>query len=192
MIPIPLLLQAYRSGFFPMGGEGREIQWYSPDPRGIIPLDAFHVPKRLARVIRGDRFAIRIDAAFDEVIGACGGRVGDSGNWINAEIVETYIELYRLGLAHSVETWQGGRLVGGLYGVSLRGAFFGESMFNHVPDASKIALAALVARLRERGYSLLDVQWLTSHLERFGAVEIARERYLTLLAASMRLECQFV
>jgi len=191
MIPIPLVLQAYQTGFFPMGTDDGEIHWFSPDPRGIVPLDRFHVPKRLARLIRSDRFDLEVNRAFDQVIRACGGRVGDSGNWITADIIDTYNELHRLGFAHSVEVRERGELIGGLYGVSLRGAFFGESMFNHVTDASKVALAWLVERLRARGYGLLDIQWLTPHLERFGAIEIPRVRYLQMLAASMRLDCRF-
>jgi leucyl/phenylalanyl-tRNA--protein transferase len=191
MIPVPLLLQAYRTGFFPMGADDGDIRWFSPDPRGIIPLDRFHLPKRLARVIRSARFEVRLNRSFEEVVRACGGRVGDSGNWINDKIIESYTELHRLGFAHSVEVCERDRLVGGLYGVSLRGAFFGESMFNHVTDASKVGLAALVDRLRERGYGLLDIQWLTPHLKRFGAIEIPRPRYLELLEASMRLDCRF-
>jgi leucyl/phenylalanyl-tRNA--protein transferase len=191
MIPIPLLLQAYRTGFFPMGTEAGDIQWFSPDPRGILPLDAFHVPRRLARLIRSDRFDLQIDRAFDQVIRRCGGRLNDTGNWITPEIIATYEELHRLGFAHSVEVREGIHLVGGLYGVSLRGAFFGESMFNDVTDASKVALVWLVERLRSRGYGLLDIQWLTPHLSRFGAIEIPRPRYLQLLEASLRLDCRF-
>lgn len=174
-----------------MGGENGELRWYSPDPRGIIPLDDFHVPARLARVIRQGRFEIAVNRAFGEVIAACAiGR--RDGNWITDEIVSSYTELHRLGLAHSVETWQEGRLVGGLYGVSWRGAFFGESMFSRVSNASKVALHALVGRLRGRGYRLLDIQWLTEHLQQFGAVEISRRQYMRLLEEALLVECRFV
>jgi leucyl/phenylalanyl-tRNA--protein transferase len=174
-----------------MGSESGEIHWFSPDPRGIVPLDGFHVPKRLARLIRTGRFDLQVNRAFEAVIRACGGRVGDSGNWITQEIVETYCELHRLGFAHSVEVREGERLVGGLYGVALGGAFFGESMFHHVTDGSKVALAWLVEHLQARGYALLDIQWLTPHLERFGAIEVPRSRYLQLLVSALRLDCRF-
>jgi leucyl/phenylalanyl-tRNA--protein transferase len=196
MIAKELLIAAYATGWFPMAVEEGEIRWYSPDPRGIIPLDAFHVPARLARVIRRGTFRIEVDTAFESVIRACAsaprrGEDEEGGTWIDAEILESYTALHRAGFAHSVEAWQEDRLAGGLYGVALRGAFFGESMFHHVSDASKVVLAALVERLRARGFSLLDVQWVTPHLEQFGAIEIPRERYLELLDASLRQECRF-
>ena len=190
MIPPELLLRAYQSGLFPMGVDGGEIGWFSPDPRGIIPLDTFHVPKRLARVLRQARFSTTIDQTFDEVINACA-RTDRDGTWINAEIIETFSELHRLGFAHSVETHFDGRLAGGLYGVALGGVFFGESMFSHVTDASKIALNALVTRLRTNGYRLLDIQWVTTHLEQFGAVEIRRAEYLRRLAQGLAVSCAF-
>jgi leucyl/phenylalanyl-tRNA--protein transferase len=168
-----------------------EIRWYSPDPRGIIPLDTFHVPRRLARAMRGKALEIRVDTAFREVITACSRREDSDGNWIDAEIIESYTNLHVEGYAHSIETWQGDLLIGGLYGVSLGGAFFGESMFHHVADASKAALVALVERLRARGYTLLDTQWVTEHLEQFGAVEIPRRRYLRLLDAALKIETGF-
>ena len=143
MIPAELLVAAYSSGYFPMGDEAGEIRWYSPDPRGILLLERFHVPARLARTMRQGRFSITTDTAFRSVIDACA-RDRDEGGWINAEIVDSYCALNELGLAHSVEAWAGGRLVGGLYGVSLGGAFFGESMFHTVRDASKVALCGLV------------------------------------------------
>jgi leucyl/phenylalanyl-tRNA--protein transferase len=190
VIPISLILEAYRSGFFPMGGDDGEIHWYNPDPRGVLPLDRFHVSKRLLRVVRGGRFEIRVDTVFDAVMAACADRRTD-GTWITHEIFETYRALHRLGYAHSVEAWHDGRLAGGLYGVSLQGAFFGESMFTRVSDASKVALTALVDRLRSRGYRLLDVQWVTPHLARFGAIEVPRLRYLQLLQSAMRADCAF-
>ena len=191
MISSSTLLGAYRAGFFPMSIDG-EIRWFSPAARGIIPLDEFHVSKRLRRVLRQARFEVAVDRAFDRVVSACASRPDPAGTWIDAEIAESYAALHRAGFAHSVETWRDGRLVGGLYGVTLRGAFFGESMFHTVTDASKVALAGLVDRLRARGYALLDIQWLTPHLERLGAVEVPRRRYLELLAGAMREDCRFV
>ena len=191
MIEPHLLLQAYASGWFPMAVDdpaGEDIEWFSPDPRGIIPLERFHVSKRLERVVRQGKFDVAIDRAFADVMQACAGR---DETWINQEILESYRELHRLGFAHSVECWLDGELVGGLYGVSLRGAFFGESMFHRVTDASKVALHALVCRLRERRYGLLDVQWVTPHLVQFGAVEVSRRRYLQMLRYAMTLERRF-
>jgi leucyl/phenylalanyl-tRNA--protein transferase len=189
VISIELVLQAYQQGWFPMGDDKSPgIEWYSPDPRGIIPLDTFHVPARLQRVIRQQRFTIRIDTAFDEVIRCCAAR-GET--WITRDIIDTYAELHRLGFAHSVEAWQGDELAGGLYGVALRGAFFGESMFHRTTDASKVALAALVDRLRSRDYLLLDTQWVTPHLQQFGAMDIPRIRYLRMLARALDRVCTF-
>jgi leucyl/phenylalanyl-tRNA--protein transferase len=194
MLPPSLLLTAYASGWFPMATEG-VIRWYSPDPRGILPLDAVHIPKRLARVARQGRFRIEIDRAFGDVIRACAADdrdPDDPGTWINDEIIESYTALHELGIAHSVEAWLGDQLAGGLYGVAIRGAFFGESMFHRVTDASKVALIALVERLRARGYVLLDTQWVTPHLERFGAIEIPREDYLERLDTALKQDCSFV
>lgn len=178
------LLGAYAQGLFPMA-ERRDdptLYWVSPERRGIIPLDAFHVPRRLARTIRGGRFTITTDTAFAAVMQACAAPAPDRPeSWINAEILRLYGALHAQGHAHSVESWQGGELVGGLYGVSLGAAFFGESMFSRQTDASKVALVSLVNSLRRGGYVLLDTQFLTSHLARFGAIEIARARYLLLL-----------
>ena len=193
MIPSRLLVAAYASGWFPMASEG-EIRWYSPDPRGILPLDAVHIPRRLARVMRAGRFRIEVDRAFGDVMRACAADERDRedpGTWIDDEIIESYTALHEAGIAHSVEAWIDDRLVGGLYGVALRGAFFGESMFHHETDASKVALVALVERLRSRGYRLLDTQWVTPHLEQFGAVEIPREDYLRRLEQSLTLDCTF-
>jgi leucyl/phenylalanyl-tRNA--protein transferase len=186
-----LLVRAYRDGIFPMAVEGGEIAWFSPDPRGVIPLDTFHLPARLARVLRGGRFEIAADRAFEGVMRACAERRGE-GTWISEDIVQAYLALHRLGLAHSIEAWRGGRLVGGLYGVHLGGAFFGESMFHRETDASKVALAGLVDRLMRRGFRLLDVQWLTPHLAQFGAVEIPRKMYLARLKHALEIECPFV
>jgi leucyl/phenylalanyl-tRNA---protein transferase len=194
VIPSDLLLAAYASGWFPMADEEGTISWYSPDPRGILPLDTFHVPQRLQRTLRRSAFHVEVDVAFAEVMRACAGadRHGeDSGTWISAEIVDSYCELHALGYAHSVEVRDAGRLVGGLYGVALGGAFFGESMFHTATDASKVALVALVDRLRARGFTLLDTQWITPHLEQFGAIEIPRPQYLQRLADSLALEVTF-
>ena len=194
MIPPRLLISAYSSGWFPMAVDPGDIRWYSPDPRGVIPLDGFHVPSRLARVIRSGAFQVHLDRAFDAVIRACAEsdrHDDDPGTWIDREIVDSYIELHRLGFAHSVETWQKGNLVGGLYGVALGGAFFGESMFQQSTNASKVALAALVEHLRPRGFRLLDIQWVTPHLEQFGAVEIPRAVYLGQLEDALAVEAKF-
>ena len=164
------------------------------DPRGVIPLGGFHLPSRLARVIRSKKFGVEVDRDFEGVMRACADtdrKDDDPGTWISEEILHSYVELHRLGIAHSVETWQDGRLVGGLYGVALGGAFFGESMFHQVTDASKVALVSLVDRLRARGFLLLDVQWVTPHLERFGAIEISRAKYLKQLAAALTVDAQF-
>jgi leucyl/phenylalanyl-tRNA--protein transferase len=176
-----LLVHAYRQGIFPMAMEDDEIGWFSPDPRGVIPLDRVHIPARLARVIRSGRFEVAIDRDFEGVMRACAADRED-GTWISEEIIESFVELHRLGMAHSIEAWREGKLAGGLYGVHLGGAFFGESMFHHETDASKVALMALVARMRDRGLSLLDIQWVTPHLAQFGAVEIPRQDYLTRLS----------
>jgi leucyl/phenylalanyl-tRNA--protein transferase len=174
-----------------MAVEPGDIRWYSPDPRGIIPLDTFHASKRLSRIVRQKRFEVRVDADFPAVIRACADRQDDEGSWIDDEILESYCALHAAGIAHSVETWQDGALVGGLYGVALGGAFFGESMFHRVTDASKVALIALVERLGGRGYRLLDTQWVTEHLLQFGAVEIPRRRYLRLLAEALKIDTTF-
>lgn len=194
MLPVDLLVSAYASGWFPMGVGNGEIRWFSPDPRGIIPLDTFHVPRRLARVRRAGRFRIEIDTVFADVVRACAHAEragGDAGTWIDDEIFESYCALHDAGFAHSVEVWEGDAIAGGLYGVALGGAFFGESMFHRVTDASKIALVALVERLRVRGFTLLDTQWTTEHLEQFGAVEIPRVRYLQVLSSALALDRRF-
>jgi leucyl/phenylalanyl-tRNA--protein transferase len=190
VLPLDEVLLAYASGWFPMGDDSDpsgQVRWYSPDPRGIIPLETFHVPRRLARTLRQGTFSIDFDTDFAGVIAACA-EDREEGTWITDEIVQTYTALHEHGFAHSVEVRQGGRLVGGLYGVSLRGAFFGESMFHRATDASKVALAALVERLKSQGFLLLDVQWTTPHLEQFGAVEISRAQYLRRLKNA--LECE--
>ena len=191
MIAADALLTAYASGWFPMAVAEGEIRWYSPDPRGIIPLDTFHVPSRLARSMRRAGFEIRVDTNFRGVITACAQREDADGNWIDQEIIDSYCELHALGFAHSVETWRDGVMVGGLYGVALQGAFFGESMFHNVTDASKAALVALVDKLRAGDYRLLDTQWVTDHLLQFGAIEIPRRRYLRMLDDALTVEGRF-
>ncbi|HSC28825.1 MAG TPA: leucyl/phenylalanyl-tRNA--protein transferase [Vicinamibacterales bacterium] len=189
-----LLVSAYASGWFPMAVDGGDIRWFSPDPRGIIPLDRFHVPRRLRRVCRRGVFRIEVDRDFEGVIRGCAAAERDengSGSWISGEIVDSYTALHARGLAHSVEAWHDNRLAGGLYGVALGGAFFGESMFHRETDASKVALVALVERLRSRGFLLLDTQWVTPHLEQFGAIEVSRVEYLSRLEAALARRCVF-
>src|ERR1700743_2292220 len=188
------LLLAYRAGVFPMAErrEDTELFWVSPDARGIMPLDAFHLPRRLARTVKSDRFTVKVDTAFAEVMRACAAPADDrKESWINAEILALYTSLHRMGHAHSVECWQDGVLVGGLYGVKLGAAFFGESMFSRARDASKVALAHLVARLKAGGFTLLDSQFLTSHLAQFGAIEIPRDDYLDRLEDAVSREASF-
>jgi leucyl/phenylalanyl-tRNA--protein transferase len=184
-----LLLRAYAEGLFPMA-ERRDdpaLYWVSPERRGIIPLEEFHVPRRLARTMRAGRFSLTSDKAFGAVIRACATPApGREESWINGEILRLYDALHVAGHAHSVESWQDGELAGGLYGVALGAAFFGESMFSRRTDASKVALVHLVKLLRQGGYKLLDTQFLTSHLARFGTIEIARTQYLTLLQDALR------
>ena len=188
MIEAELLLQGYRLGVFPMAMEDDSIAWFSPDPRGIIPLDRLHVPHDLRRVQRKEVFEIKIDYHFGEVIRACAKR---KDTWINREIIQSYERLHNLGYAHSVEAWREGKLAGGLYGVAIGGAFFGESMFHRERDASKIALVALAERLRAKKFVLLDTQWITPHLAQFGAIEISREQYLRTLTGAVELPRKF-
>jgi leucyl/phenylalanyl-tRNA--protein transferase len=189
-----LLIAAYAAGVFPMAesADDAELFWVDPRRRGILPLDEFHVPRRLRRVVRQGSFDIRCDTAFEEVILGCAEATEKRPNtWINEEIVQLYAALFDRGAAHSVEAWQDGMLVGGLYGVSLGAAFFGESMFSRATDASKVALVHLAARLRIGGYRLLDTQFLTPHLARFGGVEITRARYRRLLAEALAYRTSF-
>jgi leucyl/phenylalanyl-tRNA--protein transferase len=188
MIHPELLLQGYRLGVFPMAMENGAIEWFSPDPRAILPLEDFHVPHALRGVLRKKIFETEIDTAFSDVIEACAKR---EDTWINPEIIESYIRLHELGYAHSVEAWTDGNLAGGLYGVAIGGVFFGESMFHRVTDASKIALAALVEHLRVQKFALLDTQWLTPHLQQFGGIEISRNHYLHLLRRAVELPREF-
>ena len=183
-----LLLQAYRIGVFPMGErrDDPKLYWLDPRLRAVLPLDGFHLPQRLARTIRAGRFEVSADTAFADIVRACAEpRPGHPESWINAPIVELYTELHRRGHAHSVECRIDGRLVGGLYGVSVGAAFFGESMFSRERDASKVALVHLVARLIKGGFRLLDCQFMTEHLRGFGAVEIPREEFRALLAEAI-------
>ena len=188
MIDSELLLQAYRLGVFPMALPNEEIGWFSPDPRTILPLEDFHVPHGLRRERRKEQFEIRINTCFVEVMRACAAR---ADTWISDEIIASYVGLHELGFAHSLETWTANELAGGLYGVAIGGAFFGESMFYRRAGASKVALWALVERLRARKFALLDTQWLTPHLAQFGAREIPRGLYLHLLNAAVELPVTF-
>ena len=172
--------------------EDERVYLIDPPARGVIPLDGFHLPRRLARTVRTDAFEVRVDTAFAAVVAQCAAaRPGRQETWINAPIQALYAELFAQGLAHSVETWRDGRLAGGLYGVSLGGAFFGESMFSVEREASKVALVHLVARLRHGGYALLDAQFMTEHLSQFGAVEIARSDYRNRLADALAVAADF-
>lgn len=178
-----MLLNAYCQGYFPMADpDDGKIYWYDPDPRTIIPLDHFHVSRRLHRSIRHGKFEIRVDTQFQKVMELCAEpRTTQDKTWISPELIRLYTILHYYGYAHSVETWQDGKLVGGVYGVNVGGLFAGESMFSRVRDASKVALVALVDRLKAKGFRLFDVQFTTEHLKRFGAVEISREDYKELL-----------
>ncbi len=184
------LLLAYRSGIFPWFEEGLPPLWWSPHPRAILELDALHVSRRLARTQRRTPLRLSVDQEFEGVIRGCAdGRA--EGTWITASMIEAYTELYRLGVAHSVEAWQGAELVGGIYGVALGGFFAGESMFSRRRDASKLALVFLVERLRARGFTLFDLQILNDHTAQLGGVEISRADYLNRLEAALRLAVQF-
>lgn len=187
-----LLLTAYTQGIFPMANENGSINWYEPDPRAILPLDQFHVPHSLARTIRQGWFEVRMNTAFEAVITACAEPApGRESTWISPEIIAAYTELHRLGFAHSVECWQDGRLVGGLYGVGLRGLFAGESMFSRETDSSKTALVYLVNRLKQQHFKLLDVQFLTPHLQKFGAIEIPAQEYQLKLFEALLVPAHF-
>ena len=190
-----ILLRAYAEGLFPMAERRGDptLYWVSPEKRGIIPLDTFHVPRRLARTVRSGAFTVTADTAFRDVMQACAAPApGREESWINDEILRLYCALHASGHAHSIECWQDGRLVGGLYGVRLGAAFFGESMFTRVRDASKVALVHLVDGLKRGGFVLLDSQFITAHLARFGAVEIPREHYLMKLAAALTRDAVWV
>ena len=189
-----ILLAAYARGLFPMGEDRHDpdLFWVDPEWRGILPLDALHVPKRLARTVRQDRFTVTVDEDFPAVIAGCAAPAAKRwSTWINDTVLDLYGELSRRGQAHSVESRIAGKLVGGLYGVSIGAAFFGESMFSQVTDASKVALAHLLARLKLGGYRLLDCQFITSHLRQFGAIEISRTSYRRLLGDAIAAEADF-
>jgi len=189
-----ILLSAYAAGVFPMAEDfdDPEINWIEPRRRGIIPLDAFHVPRSLRKAIRRGGFEIRVDSAFETVIRACAAPTPERPRtWLNEQLIGLYVELARRGQAHSVELWRDGSLAGGLYGLQLGAAFFGESMFSRVRDSSKIALVDLVLRLRAGGFQLLDAQFLTDHLLRFGAIEISRPTYLTRLRQALAASASF-
>jgi leucyl/phenylalanyl-tRNA--protein transferase len=185
-----VLIAAYRGGMFPMAMDNRgEIGWFSPDPRGVIPLEEFHIPHGLKRTLRRDPFEIRINTAFSDVIRGCSDR---ETTWISEEIVNSYVKLFELGYAHSVETWLDDQLVGGLYGIAIGGAFFGESMFSRESDASKVALVRLVDRMRKKKFQLLDTQWNTKHLEMFGCQDVPRFEYLERLNKALLVTTSFV
>jgi leucyl/phenylalanyl-tRNA--protein transferase len=188
LIDPDILLSAYAAGIFPMADHraASDVFWVEPEMRGILPLNDFHLPRSLAKLLRSERFTITADRAFDQVITACAApSPGRPETWINPTITTAYRALHEQGSAHSIECWEGESLVGGLYGIKLGAAFFGESMFSRATNASKCALAALVARLRIGGFHLLDTQFLTDHLARFGTIEVTRERYMGLLAAAL-------
>ena len=189
-----LLLRAYAAGLFPMAesAEDPDLFWIDPDPRGVLPLDRFHLPRRLKRTLRSGQFEVRVDSAFEAVMRGCAEPTEmRPKTWINDEILRLYGGLHEQGFAHSVEAWREGELVGGLYGVALRGVFFGESMFSRATDASKVALVHLVARLVRGGFRLLDTQFVTDHLRRFGAVEIPRADYHRQLERALAVEAYF-
>ena len=182
------LLQAYGQGLFPMGMEDGEIGWFSPDPRGVLPLDGFHIPHGLKRFLKKSPFEIRLDTRFRDVMLGCSDR---ESTWIDDTVLGSYCRLNELGFAHSVEIWKDEKLVGGLYGVSLGAAFFGESMFSRVSNASSAALVFLVDHLNTCGFRLLDTQWTTPHLERFGAQEVPRSVYLHQLERAVGMNVSF-
>lgn len=189
-----LLLQAYRAGFFPMAEDAEDdaLFWVNPPMRGVLPLRGFHVPRRLARTVRQDVFTVRVDSDFDGVIDGCSARApGRSSTWINADIRRLYGALFARGACHTVEAWRDGKLVGGLYGVAIGGAFFGESMFSKERDASKVALVHLVGRLLAGGFALLDAQFITRHLKQFGAIEIPAETYRQSLRHAVETNADF-
>jgi leucyl/phenylalanyl-tRNA--protein transferase len=172
-----------------MGDDWGNIRWYSCDPRCIFDFDNFHVPRRLARTVRQRPFDIRVNTDWHDVVSNCA-HIRDT-TWISKEIYDTYTQLHAAGFAHTVEAWQDGVLVGGLYGVTLGGAFFGESMFHRATDASKVCLVHLVERLKQRGFILLDSQWMTTHLATLGAVNISRDAYMERLERALQLQCSF-
>lgn len=189
MIPTEILLQAYSQGYFPMADERGQIDWYSADPRPVLPLDPFHVPRRLARTLRKANFTFTSDHCFRRVMEACA--ENRDSTWISHEMIETYCRLHELGFAHSVETWREGELVGGLYGVHLGGAFFGESIFNRVDEAGKAALVHLAGHLQARGFRMLEVQMVTPLTAQFKPRMVAKREYARLLASAISAECSW-
>jgi leucyl/phenylalanyl-tRNA--protein transferase len=185
-LDVTTVLYAYARGIFPMADSEGQIHWYAPDPRAILEHERLHVSRSLRATLRKGLYEIRMDSAFTEVMRACAAR---EETWISETFIQTYTELHHLGLAHSVEAWHAGQLVGGLYGVALGGAFMGESMFSRAPDASKVCLVALVEHLKSRGYILHDVQFLTPHLASLGASEIPRREYERRLRHALQLSC---
>lgn len=187
-----LLLSAYCQGVFPMAHEDGDIYWYDPDPRTILPLNDFHVSRSLKRFIKKNPFEIRVNSCFTDVMKACAAPApGREETWINQELITAYTRLHQLGFANSVEVWQSDKLVGGLYGVAIKGLFAGESMFSYVTNSSKVALVYLVERLRRKGFMLLDTQFMTDHLQQFGAVEIKAEEYKRRLQLALTVPTRF-
>jgi leucyl/phenylalanyl-tRNA--protein transferase len=189
MLTPEILLAAYAQGYFPMAmdHDDPEIYWFSPEERGVLSIDAFNIPRGLKRFLPTQPFTLRVDSAFADVMQACASIPRkQEGSWINREIIDAYTALHARGFAHSVECWREGKLVGGLYGVSIGGAFFGESMFSHESEASKVALVTLVDILREAGYLLLDTQYVNAHLTQFGVAAISKRRYMTKLAKALK------
>lgn len=184
------LLKAYSAGVFPWFNPGDPVIWWSPDPRGVIPLDTFHVPRRLAATVRQNKFRITVNTRFADVMRACADNRTD-GTWVTDEMVAAYTNLHRLGHAHSLEAWQGDELAGGVYGVSVGGLFAGESMFHRVRDASKVALVTLLTRLRDRGFVLFDTQIVNDHTAQFGAEDITRAEYLRRLREAAKVNAKF-
>jgi leucyl/phenylalanyl-tRNA---protein transferase len=188
-----MLLNAYAQGYFPMADpDDGKIYWYDPDPRTVLPLESFHIPRRLQRTVNQKKFELRIDTQFQRVMELCAEpRKNQPRTWLNEDLIERYTTLHRHGFAHSVETWQNNELVGGVYGVSVGGLFAGESMFSRARDASKVALVALVDVLRRNGYVLFDVQFTNDHLIQFGTVEIPRSHYKIRLEGALERSCPF-
>ena len=184
------LLQAYSQGAFPMTDRDGQTRWYTADPRGILPLEKFHIPHTLRQVVRQGRFEIRINYDFPGAMRACM-NVRREGSWISEDLLRVYRQLHEMGFAHSVEAWRNNELAGGLYGVALGAAFFGESMFHYQRDASKVALVHLVQRLREREFELLDTQATTQHLRRFGCIDIPSSEYMVRLQRAIKKRCEF-
>jgi len=190
-----VLIKAYSCGIFPMAecAEDHALYWIDPEQRGILPLDNFHIPKSLRKTIRKQKFEIRVDNNFNKIIDGCAqSKPGRRSTWINQRIRDLYGQLFRLGHCHTIEAWQNDKLVGGLYGVHIGGVFFGESMFSHVRDASKVALVYLIARLKRGNFELLDTQFVTDHLRQFGAIEVSRERFQGLLDGSLKVRSDFL